>query len=114
MKPRYIDANVILPMLTGKANTMEDKHGVKLGEPWLLSYDDIKEVIDKIPTANFKNNEIPRGEWEKPFEFFGKFYHKCNNCHISSDLILIDNFCPNCGAKMNMEGANDAGARVVK
>lgn len=51
LKPRYIDANVILPMLTHKANTMKDRHGVKLGEPWLLSYDDIKEVIDKIPTA---------------------------------------------------------------
>lgn len=62
MKPRYIDANVILPMLTNKAHTMADRHGVNLGEPWLLSYDDIKEVIDKIPTAkiNPPTSEIER------------------------------------------------------
>lgn len=58
MKPRYIDANVILPMMTNKAHTMADRHGVKLGEPWLLNYDDIKEVIDKIPTANIERRNI--------------------------------------------------------
>ncbi len=42
----------------------------------------------------------PQGEWEEPFERNGKSYHKCNNCHISSELILIDKFCPNCGARM--------------
>lgn len=44
--------------------------------------------------------ERPTGEWEEPFEMNGKSYHKCNNCHVSSQLILIDNYCPNCGAKM--------------
>lgn len=44
--------------------------------------------------------ERPQGEWEKPFEMNGKSYHKCTNCHISSELILIGKFCPNCGAKM--------------
>lgn len=42
----------------------------------------------------------PQGKWEEPFENNGKTYHKCNRCHISSELILIDNFCPNCGADM--------------
>ena len=45
-----------------------------------------------------------QGEWEKPFEMNGKTYHKCNHCHISSELILIDKFCPNCGAAMRKGG----------
>lgn len=46
------------------------------------------------------SNERPQGEWEEPFEWHGKTYHKCTNCHISSQLILINNYCPYCGAKM--------------
>lgn len=42
----------------------------------------------------------PQGAWEEPFENNGKTYHKCNRCHISSELIFIDKFCPNCGAEM--------------
>lgn len=81
---------------------------------------EIIEVIDNAPTVNkfydynegykdgfslgFKrgseSNERPQGEWEEPFENNGKTYHKCNHCHISSELILIDKFCPNCGADM--------------
>ena len=40
------------------------------------------------------------GAWEEPFERNGKTYHKCNSCHVSSELILINNYCPNCGVKM--------------
>ena len=42
----------------------------------------------------------PHGKWEEPFEMNGKSYHKCTNCHISSELILIDKYCPECGADM--------------
>ena len=47
----------------------------------------------------------PHGEWQEPFESNGKTYHKCTNCHISSQLILFGNFCPNCGA--DMRGGED-------
>lgn len=57
---------------------------------------DVIELIESAPTI-----ETPdKGEWEEPFERNGKKYHKCNHCHISSELILIDKFCPNCGASM--------------
>ena len=56
----------------------------------------ICDYLDAQPTAE----ERPQGKWEEPFESNGKTYHKCNYCHISSELILIDNFCPNCGADM--------------
>ena len=44
--------------------------------------------------------ERPTGEWEKTFPHNGKQHHKCTNCHVSSQVILVNNFCPNCGAKM--------------
>ena len=56
----------------------------------------IMQAIDNAPTVE----ERPTGEWEEPFEWNGKTYHKCTNCHISSQLILINNYCPYCGAKM--------------
>ena len=79
---------------------------------------DNKEAIEKLKEILFMTGykealdlaikaleARPQGEWEEPFEMNGKTYHKCNHCHISSQLILIDNFCPNCGAKMQKGGA---------
>lgn len=76
--------------------------------------------IDNAPTVEIPCNQIiweqgyecgknerPQGEWEEPFEMNGKTYHKCNHCHISSELILIDKFCPNCGADMRGGAEND-------
>lgn len=75
-------------------------------------------IIDNAPTVSYPfdmfrtmlcgtcqahmriESERPQGEWEEPFEMNGKTYHKCTNCHISSELILIDKYCPECGAKM--------------
>lgn len=47
---RPIDADTLMPSFIKKANTLKDRHGVKLGEDWLLDYEDIKDVIDNAPT----------------------------------------------------------------
>lgn len=65
----------------------------KTTEDCIIAYGDGYETARRLYAR-------PQGEWEKPFEMNGKTYHKCNHCHISSELILIDNFCPNCGADM--------------
>ena len=77
---------------------------------------DVLDIIDNAPTVLHDNysmgyqdgvrkvlSERPQGEWEEPFEMNGKSYHKCTNCHISSELILFGNYCPNCGAEMKGE-----------
>lgn len=48
---RPTDADALMPLFIEKANKMKDRHGVKLGEEWLLNYDDIKDVIDNAPTV---------------------------------------------------------------
>ena len=48
---RLIDADALMPLFIKKAYTMKDRHGVKLGEEWLLNYNDIQDVIDNAPTV---------------------------------------------------------------
>ena len=48
---RLIDADALMPLFIKKANTMKDRHGVNLGDEWLLNYNDIKDVIDNAPTV---------------------------------------------------------------
>lgn len=60
------------------------------------------DLVDRQETIELLR---PHGEWQEPFESNGKTYHKCTNCHISSELILFGNFCPNCGA--DMRGGED-------
>lgn len=81
------------------------------GKAKAITNEDIKNAIHE----GFKNGyemakakfERPTGKWETPFEVYGKTYHKCTHCHISSELILIDKYCPNCGAKMTKEAENE-------
>ena len=51
---RQIDADALMPLFIKKANTMKDRHGVKLGDEWLLNYNDIKDVIDSAPTVDIE------------------------------------------------------------
>ena len=75
---RLIDADALMPLFIEKACTMKDRHGVKLGDEWLLNYNDIKDVIDNAPTVLHDNyamgyqdgvrkvlSERPQGEWIK-------------------------------------------------
>lgn len=48
---RLIDADALMSLFIEKAYTMKDRHGVKLGEEWLLNYNDIQDVIDNAPTV---------------------------------------------------------------
>jgi len=98
---RLIDADALMPLLIEKVYTMDDKHGVKLGENWLLDYEDIKDVIDNAPTV-----ERPQGEWIDD----DNYYANCSCCGYQMDTHEEHGyfkFCPNCGAKMTKEAENE-------
>ena len=66
------------------------------------------ESFEAINLAIKALEERPQGEWEKPFlHNDGIYYHKCNVCHICSELSILQekycNFCPNCGARMGAD-----------
>lgn len=71
--------------------------------------DDILKFIDDEPTADVA--EVKHGKWiGKQLDNFRKYEVTCSNCdwigienYDSYDNPLEFNYCPNCGAKMNLE-----------
>lgn len=60
-----------------------------------------RRIIEDMPSVTPTR---PRGKWVQIDEVWNC---KCSNCNIISGVIY-DNFCPNCGAKMESEeNAND-------
>ena len=97
---RTVDADRLLGSFieSGQKNGM--KHGCKLGENWLLDYNDIKAVIDDAPIIE----ERPKGEWITHSDYPDRLI--CSNCNHKYDVWFVNNgtnFCPNCGADMRGE-----------
>ena len=115
---RPIDADALMPLFIKKANTMKERHGVKLGDEWLLNYNDIKDVIDNahaIITARTTTEGFPvidmkprnTGEWIDYSADEG--YVECSICgHLTNCEGNIDelHYCFNCGAEMRKEVDN--------
>lgn len=116
---RLIDADALMPLFIEKANTMKDRHGVKLGDEWLLNYNDIKDVIDNaqaIITARTTTEGFPvidmrprdTGEWIDHSEDEG--YLECpicgclTNCDGNKEEL---HYCWNCGAKLMCKEAEN-------
>lgn len=64
------------------------------GEITLNRYDKIIGGIYEIPSADVA--PVRHGRWEKKYG-----YYKCLLCNCLDDF--ADNYCPNCGAKMDEE-----------
>lgn len=99
---RTVDADKLLGSFieSGQKNGM--KHGCKLGENWLLDYNDIKAVIDDAPTVE----ERPKGEWIHAYDDF----YRCSLCgrgictEWETEPAKYFPFC-HCGANMRGENA---------
>ena len=64
--------------------------------------DDVINSIDNAPTADVA--EVKYGEWIKHFDdlFPAESTQECSVCHEEEFITLCnDNYCPNCGAKMD-------------
>ena len=85
-----------------------------------LFFDEIKEHLKKIPTANVR--PILRGKWTSgcfASAYFPKSKNEsglhtayCTNCHITQTVNTYKgtvqfNFCPYCGADMRERDKND-------
>lgn len=68
----------------------------------LLQKEYLNKVIDSIPSARVK------GKWINSYDFHGNHYKRCSECgtYIETTFFANDyfmNFCPNCGAEMEIE-----------
>lgn len=59
-----------------------------------------KDLVEKIPTADVQ--EVKHGRW-----LFGRFgsgwCSECDHCGFVRGEDDVPNYCPNCGAKMDLE-----------
>lgn len=81
----------------------EKYHDILLGMyPFNYIAYDMARLIKTAPTADVV--EVKHGEWIKDNNFsqiVNKY--KCSLCGVE-DIVLHHNFCPNCGAKMDLKG----------
>ena len=107
---RIIEERVIEPIKNGElvVKTEERPQG------------DITEeqAIDKLhetgwlPRHDKEMTERPTGQWIVTGEEQGALgitykIRKCSNCSGEHSLVIPNNFCPNCGAKMTKEAENE-------
>lgn len=62
----------------------------------LTAYEDSGLMLDEI-------GEEKRGTWLHLQQIDG---HENGECSLCLKVRIIDNYCPNCGAKMGLEGEN--------
>lgn len=93
MMSRYIDADLLKDEFIGD---FTEDYGVLL----------IKSVIDLQPTADVQ--EVKHAKWiDKPLS--GYSYCRCSNYRKITEIfvsrygVATQKYCPNCGAKMDLE-----------
>lgn len=122
---RPTDADALMPLFIKKAYTMKDRHGVKLGDDWLLNYNDIKDVIDNAPPVDPQNivvippelieklascvaNIVGNIDWVKAIEAYKARPHGAWIKHIDN-LYPEDSTeeCPFCHEEQRLVGNDD-------
>lgn len=75
--------------------------------------DSVLDCLDMLPTVDAE--PVRRGRWVMSTEVDESWYNirmvmRCSECkfpvHIKSGKLYM-NYCPNCGAMMNLEATND-------
>lgn len=67
---------------------------------------DCIDILDSIPAADVA--PVWRGRWFDSGDYVTTAYGSlpvkmCSECHMDVTLDDFDNYCPNCGAKMDVE-----------
>ena len=66
-----------------------------------LSGEKFEEAIRKIQAADVV--PVRHGRWEVVVGSDGKEHMVCTGCRKQQDLTGVFSYCPNCGAKMDLE-----------
>ena len=82
---------------------------------WFMPYAHAGESIDAdVVISDIKGMKaadvapVVHGEWEIVVGSNGKEYMVCTRCRVSQDLTGVFTYCPNCGAKMDGGGNDEA------
>jgi hypothetical protein len=98
---RLIDADVVFAKLN-KICVTDDLHGMGVAEGVAKAMGTI------LNTPTIEAEPVRHGRWEQRTDFNG--FLTCSNCHNCNIIEEVFwryanyNYCPNCGAKMDLEG----------
>ena len=87
---RLIDADVII----ARCETVEKNNELSATEANRIGW--LKEMIQMMPTAD----PVRHGEWTETDD---PWFSACSVCGYPEWLGLCNNYCPNCGARMDEE-----------
>ena len=98
----YIEKDALVRMLRAKAEMG------RLSE-YSVCFDNVAKMIELLPAADVE--EVKHGKWiGKQLDNFRKYEVTCSNCgwigienYDSYNDPSDFNYCPNCGAKMDLE-----------
>ena len=64
----------------------------------------LKRHVSKRTIAKIfeKGVELPKGTWDRQTNDYVDYYC-CSNCGMAVGIYDVKNYCPNCGAKMDVE-----------
>lgn len=84
---------------------IERKQALKLIEDagtWGWSMNTLYDEMKNLPAADVA--PVVHGKWELRHEGYGHYW-ECSVCHTNPCIYVTRNtkFCPNCGAKMDLE-----------
>ena len=89
----YIERETLVERLTRNLNACNP------GTFSEMCYQDAINTVTAFPAADVA--PVRYGEW---IAYRGGKDRQCSECNWSTDFNIPRNFCPNCGAKMDLEG----------
>ena len=69
---------------------------------WADAYEQFAEDVEALPSADVA--PVRHERWEIVVGSDGKEHMVCTGCRKQQDLTGVFSYCPNCGAKMDLEG----------
>lgn len=92
----YIERSAIIPALKYYYEPINPNF------PMTLGLGQISEILQNMPAADVA--PVRHGQW---IAFRGGIDKQCSECNWGTDLNIPRKFCPNCGAKMDLEDENE-------
>ena len=95
----YIEREALEVALNHRLNFLMAENGEY--DHYTSGFDEAVTRVENFPAADVA--PVRHGEWEIVVGSNGKEYMVCTCCRVSQDLTGVFTYCPNCGAKMDLE-----------
>ena len=92
----YIEREALMQVLTRYLNSPHVQMGHSVGQGMRIAIKSCIELLDNEYAADVA--PVRHGRWINHTMIDGHIHAECSECH---KVRIIDNFCPNCGCRMD-------------